>query len=537
MEDGICLCRAVFHFPSAILHLRLLLCLALALCLAGCAPPGPRALLKGKKLLDRGDIDGAVRQLKTATTLMATNAAAWNYYGVALQHAGDGAGAADAYQNALKFNRDLVEAHYNLGCLRLEQNKPDAAWTEFKAYTLQRNNTPEGWLKLGETQLRLGDAASAEKSFATALSINTNNAEGLNGMGLARVRRGLVDDAARFFTAAVQFHPDYAPAILNLAVVNQQYLHEDQAALDNYRRYLALTPRPPDWDAVNALVNNSPARPVAVAAAVPPRPPPAAATPRPNSSPAPVVQVQPPPAIAMEPAAEPQPAAQRPGAARPSNPARSYPSPRGSQNYAQTGVTPLTAASPAPTVTAAPKHIRILPPAPPTFPRYLYLSPRKPRAGDRKAAEAAFASAQQSEHQGNPAAAMDSYRQAAELDPAWFEAQYNYAVLAYRQQDYSRSLAACEMALAIQPGSTDARYIFALALKAAGFMTDAVNELNKIVAEKPDETRAHLALGNLYAREMQDAAKARREYLTVLQLDPHNPAAGVIQFWLSDNPQ
>src|ERR1035441_529899 len=151
-----------------------MLFLALAVFISGCAPPGPRALLAGKKLLDRGDYAGAVAQLKTATTLLATNAAAWNYYGVALQCAGQPADAARAYQNALKFNRDLVEAHYNLGCLWLEQNKPDAARTEFTAYTLRHGNTPEGWLKLGAAQLKLHDLLPAERSFSTALSINTD---------------------------------------------------------------------------------------------------------------------------------------------------------------------------------------------------------------------------------------------------------------------------------------------------------------------------------------------------------------------------
>ena len=129
-------------------------------------------------------------QLKTATTLLATNAAAWNYYGVALQCAGQPADAARAYQNALKFDRDLVEAHYNLGCLWLEQNKPDAARTEFTAYTLRRGNAPEGWLKLGAAQLKLHDLLAAERSFSTAYSLNTNNAEALNGLGLARVAGG-----------------------------------------------------------------------------------------------------------------------------------------------------------------------------------------------------------------------------------------------------------------------------------------------------------------------------------------------------------
>src|SRR5476649_2405951 len=129
----------------------------LAVFIAGCTPPGPRALLKGKKSLERGDYSSAVEQLKTATTLLPANAQAWNYYGVALQHAGQPDDAADAYQRALTLDRDLTEAHYNLGCLWLEQNKFDSAKTEFTSYTLRRSNTPEGWLKLGKAQLGAGE--------------------------------------------------------------------------------------------------------------------------------------------------------------------------------------------------------------------------------------------------------------------------------------------------------------------------------------------------------------------------------------------
>jgi Flp pilus assembly protein TadD len=132
---------------------------------------------------------------------------------------------------------------------------------------------------------------------------------------------------------------------------------------------------------------------------------------------------------------------------------------------------------------------------------------------------------------------MNSYQKAAGLDPAWFEAQYNYAVLAYRLRDFNHSLAASEMALAVRPDDTDARYNFALALKAAGYATDAANELKKIVAANPDEARAQLALGNLYAEQLRDPARARQHYLKWLALDPHNPQATNIRFWLSDNPQ
>ena len=92
------------------------------------------------------------------------------------------------------------------------------------------------------------------------------------------------------------------------------------------------------------------------------------------------------------------------------------------------------------------------------------------------------------------------------------------------------------MALAIQPDSVDTRYNFALALKAGGYAADAVNELKKITVQNPDEMRAHLALGNLYAQLLLDPARARQEYLKVLSLDPHNPQANDIRFWLSQNP-
>jgi Flp pilus assembly protein TadD len=63
-----------------------------------------------------------------------------------------------------------------------------------------------------------------------------------------------------------------------------------------------------------------------------------------------------------------------------------------------------------------------------------------------------------------------------------------------------------------------------------------VNELEKVLASNPDESAAHLALGNLYAQQLHDTARAREHYLKVLELDPHGPQANNIRFWLSANP-
>lgn len=564
---------------------------ALAVMLAGCSPPGTHALLKGKQLLDEGDYADAVDELKSATEVMTTNAEAWDYLGVAEQHAGQAQDAANSYERALELDRDLTEAHYNLGCLWLEQNRPDDAVSEFTAYTLRRVNEPEGWLKLGVAQLREHQILPAEKSFSTALYLSPNNAEALNGLGLARMQRQRPEDAAKFFQAAVQNHSDYAPAILNFATVEHEYLRNDRMALDEYRAYLALNPRPADWDDVNALVNTL--EESATTSAAPPtqyqqnqqspppqqntyteqqqesQPQPSAqesqpeqyteqpprqtyASPREQTEMAQeTVRVQPEPIInstpttaTYRPVQEPEMFASVQPTPPPSGPNlnpfhwfRSSPQPSPApQEQQQVRVTPL----PPPesySLYQAPRPVHLVQPAPPTFPRYLYLSPPKPRAGDRRAATVMFEQARDLEMQNKFTDALDAYRRATRLDPAWFEAQYNSGVLAYRLRDFQFSLAAYEMALAIRPESENARYNFALALRASDYVTDAVNELKRLVELHPDNVRGHLELGNIYAQQLYDIPHARAEYLKVLQLDPGNSQASNIQFWLSANPQ
>lgn len=543
--------------------------LALAVFLTGCGPPGPRALLKGEKLLVRGDYPDAVEKLKLATSLMSTNAQAWNYLGVAYQHTGQPADAALAYQRALTLDRDLVEAHYNLGCLWLEQNKPVVAKIEFTAYVLRRSKAPEGWTKMGVAQLRLRDLASAEKSFSAALALDTNNAEAWNGLGLAQMQRGHPREAVQYFAAANRAQPEYAPALLNLATMARQYLRNNTLALQNYRAYLALTPRRADWDQVNAIANDLEQQMNGTAASASSSPPPTQRTatstwtPSSANSASEDTEAQSPSAATgtqNSSAAEensyaaagtpPKPGNGKPRASNPLNPMNWF---RGTSPEPK--VTPLSpsdansnpvkpASKPeASNLTAfgTPMHnpskpFRMVQPAPPAFPQYLYLSPARPGAGDRQAAGRAFTQAQQSERDRQYLDALNSYRAAADLDPGWFEAQYNSGVMAYRLGNFDQSLPAYEMALAIRPDSSDARYNFALALKAAGYVPDAANELKILLASNPGDVRAHLALGNLYAQQLHDVARARAQYLRVLQLDPRNSQAADIQFWLSSNP-
>ena len=172
----------------------------------------------------------------------------------------------------------------------------------------------------------------------------------------------------------------------------------------------------------------------------------------------------------------------------------------------------------------------------PAFPRYRYLAPTPPAAGDRAAADRALQQALTAQRAGRKAEARSGFVTALAADASYFEAQYNSALLAFQSGENARALAGWETALALQPDSLAARYSFALTLKQAGHATDAANELEKIIEAKPDDARSHLALGNLYAQQLLEPMKARAHYQKFLDLEPRSPQAAAIRYWLSANP-
>ena len=548
----------------------------------GCAPPGPRALLQGKKLLERGKYDEAVEELKTAAVLLGgTNAQAYNYLGVACQHAGQAREAERAYQKALALSPDFAEVRFNLGCLALDEGRFEQARSELTDYTLRRPNSADGWLKLGLAQLRQaqsaaaharsGQLAVAEKSFNEGLRLSPQNAEALTGLGLVAVQRGQPGDAKQFFNRAWKAQPDYRPALLNLAIVEQQYLGERQAALENYRQYLALKPAPEDSEAVRAVAQQlerdlAPTPPSAATATFPQvrtnAPPPRVAPPESAHAstlakiPAPDTNrtaVRPRTGSSQETnravfatRAEPLPLTPKPApstiAARTTTAQTTIPAqemenvrlpPEPVLKTAQDGASQTVAPPPA----ALPQDSPAAPPplpADPRFPRYHYRAPVKPTPGDRSAAERAFAQGVQAHQAQHLQEAIASYRRALQLDPAFFDASYNLGLAATLAGNLPLALSSYENALAIRPNSDDARYNFALLLKQANYLPDAANELEKVVAEYPNDSRAHLALGNLYAQQLQQPAKAREHYVKVLEIDPRNPQAAAIGSWLTD---
>lgn len=258
--------------------------------LAGCSPPGARALRTGERLLRDGRPAEAIAPFKEAIILLATNAPAcaqaWNHLGLAYHYSGRAVQADQAYQRALAKDFNLFAARYNRGCLLLEQNSLPAAISELTSYTAHRPEKAEGWLKLGTAQLRARQYEAAERSLQQVVKLNPRPAmlaEALNGLGVCQAWLRRPQEAFQSLEAALRQQTNYAPAFLNQAVIAQQLLRDRPAALQRYKAYLSLVPAGPNQSAVAAVVNQletelRPVSPPGAAVATQAPPPSVAAT-------------------------------------------------------------------------------------------------------------------------------------------------------------------------------------------------------------------------------------------------------------------
>jgi tetratricopeptide (TPR) repeat protein len=165
-------------------------------------------------------------------------------------------------------------------------------------------------------------------------------------------------------------------------------------------------------------------------------------------------------------------------------------------------------------------------------PRYPYYAYGQPRTGDRNEAIRLLNLGINDQRALRTQLALETYRRAVELDPSLFETHYNRGVAAFELGQLPEAMRAYERALAVDPDSVPARFNFATTLQKAGYLIDAAAQLSALVEEHPEEMRAHLALGNLFADKFQDNARAADCYRRVLELEPQHPKATSLRFWI-----
>ncbi len=560
-------------------HFSLVVVAAVGLLVTACGPPAAHELRQGEKYIEAGQYTEAITVLREATRVLANaphpvQAKAWNLVGLACQNLGQFDAADNAYRLALKLDRDNAVVDYNLGCLRSQQANYPGAIDYLTTYIALRPKDVQGYLRLGTVHFhfaleqrtgpertRLLEAARRDWETADSVSVSAFAA---NALGMLQMQRRApttenIRAAQASFELALQRDPQYAPALLNLAIVTQQYYRNPAQALQFYHQYLTVSSNSPHAKEVTLLVhdldtsqrisitpdNSAPSaprspRPSTKANAAPSNPAVATSKPPPaatqasvtTSVPAPSATSAPAPQVSNATAAVQPPA----DASSNANASASVPEPVVTDNGAQPR-TPLNQRlNPLHWFSGKSKtndqaSTDEPPPVPPgtryEYPPYVTLIP-----GDRARSKSLVAEAIRARQARHFAESIRDFQDAIETDPTFFDASLQFGLNSIQDRDYATALESLHRALTLQGDSTEARYAFAWTLQKRGYFEDAVRELDKLIGQHPEDVRAHLLLGNLYADKLREPKLAREHYMQALTLDPTNAQATNIRAWL-----
>ena len=138
--------------------------------------------------------------------------------------------AVNAFESALKLQRDNADAHLNLANAYLRANQPQKALDHAQEVLKVNRNSGAAYYLSGCALLRLGKPKEALQSLQQAKTIDrTVNAVSFQ-LGRAHQQAGNFEDAAAQFAEVVQFEPEHPAAHYLLSQVLQRLNKPDEAA-------------------------------------------------------------------------------------------------------------------------------------------------------------------------------------------------------------------------------------------------------------------------------------------------------------------
>jgi tetratricopeptide (TPR) repeat protein len=145
------------------------------------------------------------------------------------------------FQEAVKFNPEDEDAHYNLALALARQENREAAKKEYLEALRIYPDYAEAHNNLGNLLVNEGKFSEAVEHFQAALKISPDSASAHNNLGNALARQGKVDEAIPCFSEALRLKPVYVEARYNLAnaYLNKRRIDE---AIDEFSAILRHQP-------------------------------------------------------------------------------------------------------------------------------------------------------------------------------------------------------------------------------------------------------------------------------------------------------
>jgi tetratricopeptide (TPR) repeat protein len=135
-----------------------------------------------------------------------------------------------------------VELDFKNAIVLMQEEKYAQAVPILKSVIEREKRLPAPYINIAIAYNKMGDTKAAEENLINALKIDIGQPVANNELGLLYRKEGKFNAARTAYENAIKDNPQYLPAIRNLGVLCDLYLHDFQCALEQFEDYLELKP-------------------------------------------------------------------------------------------------------------------------------------------------------------------------------------------------------------------------------------------------------------------------------------------------------
>ncbi|MBT8120873.1 MAG: tetratricopeptide repeat protein [Gammaproteobacteria bacterium] len=154
-------------------------------------------------------------------------------------------GEAVSYEKKTKRYLDIdsdVEDDFKSAIVLMQQDQNAQAVSVLKSVIEREKRLPAPYVNIAIAYNKLGDTKAAEENLISALKLDIAHPVANNELGLLYRKSGKFKAARTAYENAIKEHPEYLPAIRNLGILCDLYIHDYTCALQQYEEYLQLEP-------------------------------------------------------------------------------------------------------------------------------------------------------------------------------------------------------------------------------------------------------------------------------------------------------
>jgi len=202
---------------------------------------GEKEYEKALSSLESGQLSRAQGQMEKAVRQLVSNeqkSVANNQLGLILWQLGKTDEATEKFKESCRLSENMTQANMNYAIALYKNNQLEAAQLEFVTLLGEQPNNPIAHLFSGLIHIKEKKWVDAQHNLSKGLQLKPKDPALQNAYALIELHKDGNNKALTRLKQIIAVHPNYTPALYNIAAIYDFKIHNYPVAIEWYRKYL-----------------------------------------------------------------------------------------------------------------------------------------------------------------------------------------------------------------------------------------------------------------------------------------------------------